>query len=112
MDIKSKVMHIFLNLLPIIVMILLIPVIRHDFALTIAYIIIIVIAFLVQYFPKDISFFVFGFIVMSISEYFFIRTGVEVFERKSFLGVMPLWLPFLWAYGFVVMKRSIIILDK
>jgi hypothetical protein len=48
----------------------------------------------------------FGFIFMTLSEYLFISTGVEVFERDSLFGLMPLWLPFLWGYGFVVIKRS------
>ena len=53
---------------------------------------------------------VFGFFAMIASEYLFISTGVEKFERNSLLGLMPLWLPFLWAYGFVAIKRAISIL--
>ncbi len=49
---------------------------------------------------------------MIISEYLFIKTGVETFTRNSLFGLMPLWLPFLWAYAFVVIKRAIKILDK
>jgi hypothetical protein len=49
---------------------------------------------------------------MFASEYFFISTGVETFARNSLFGLMPLWLPFLWAYAFVVIKRAVIILSK
>jgi hypothetical protein len=49
---------------------------------------------------------------MIISEFFFISTGVETFVRDSLCGMMPLWLPFLWAYAFVAMRRAMIILDK
>jgi hypothetical protein len=49
---------------------------------------------------------------MTFFEFIFIQTGVEVFQRNSLFDLMPLWLPFLWAYGFVVMKRSIVLLMK
>lgn len=48
---------------------------------------------------------------MLISEYFFISTGVEIFLRHSLFGIMPVWLPVLWAYGFVVISRSLKILE-
>lgn len=48
---------------------------------------------------------------MLIFESIFILTGVEVFQRNSLFGIMPLWLPFLWAYGFIAIKRTIRILD-
>ncbi|MBI2506954.1 MAG: DUF2878 family protein [Candidatus Colwellbacteria bacterium] len=62
--------------------------------------------------PKDITILIFGFFVMIASEYLFVSTGVETFNRNSLLGVMPLWLPFLWAYGFVAIKRGVKILEK
>ena len=48
---------------------------------------------------------------MIIAEYFFVSTGAETFLRKSLFGIMPLWLPFIWAYAFVAMKRAINILN-
>ena len=48
---------------------------------------------------------------MIISEAIFISTGVETFIRNSLFGLMPLWLPFLWGYCFVAMKRAIKILN-
>ncbi len=41
------------------------------------------------------------------SEYFFISTGVETFIRNSLFGVMPLWLPILWGYGFIAIRRGV-----
>ena len=49
---------------------------------------------------------------MILSEAFFISTGVETFTRTSLLGIMPLWLPVLWGYAFVAIKRAILILDQ
>ena len=48
---------------------------------------------------------------MILSEMIFISTGVEIFVRNTLFGLMPLWLPFLWGYGFVAIKRGIKILE-
>ena len=70
-----------------------------------------IISFSIKKEKNDLPLFVFGFLFMTISESLFISTGVEKFQRISFLGIMPVWLPFLWAYGFVAIKRAVGILD-
>ncbi|MCL5438769.1 MAG: hypothetical protein M1268_02135 [Patescibacteria group bacterium] len=67
---------------------------------------------IIKFESKDILFFIFGFCVMVIFEYLFVSTGAETFSRNSLFGLMPLWLPFLWGYGFVAIKRSVNILNK
>ena len=106
----EKLIKIFLNLIPIILMMLLILLIKNDYLLTLIYIIIIGLSFIFYYEKRDYLFFILGFIIMFIGEYFFIETNVEVFNRNTLFGIMPLWLPFLWAYIFVAIKRSINIL--
>ncbi len=96
---------------PIFFMIALIPYVRNDFLLALLYIAIIGVSSL-RYSRHDFVYLVIGCLVLFISEYFFISTGVETFERKSLLGVMPLWLPLLWAYVFVAIKRGIVIIEK
>jgi hypothetical protein len=103
----KKYFEIFLNALPLILMILLIPVIKNDYLLTVIYIIGIIICFLIKREKGEIKILIFGFCIMLLSEYFFISTGVETFNRNSLFGLMPLWLPFLWSYGFVAIKRSV-----
>ncbi len=107
-------MHTFvsiaLNLIPVVVMVGCIPLVESDLLLTAIYASIIFVALALWRKRGDATVLLFGFVAMTISEYFFIMTGVETFNRVSFLGVMPLWLPFLWAYGFVVMKRVVVIL--
>jgi hypothetical protein len=93
-------------------MIALIPFIPDDYVLTAAYIGIIIVSLVLKYESKDFIFLLFGFFIMIVSEYFFVSTGVETFVRDSFFGLMPLWLPFLWSYAFVAMKRSINILNS
>jgi len=113
MNLRDKFLHIFLQAIPIIIMIRLIPVFKNDYVLTGIFILIIIFAFRYEYHKKEYLFFWFGFFGMLIFEYFFLSRGVEKFLRDSLLGIMPLWLPFLWAYSFVVIKRAVvIILDK
>lgn len=112
MKIKNKILQIFLNAIPIILMIILIPIFKNDYVLTGIYVLIIIVSFAIKYEQRDYLFLIFGLIIMIIFEYLFISIGVETFQRNSLFGLMPLWLPILWAYAFVVMKRAIIILNK
>ena len=107
----GKILAILFNSIPVIVMIILIPFIQNDYILTFAYIAIILVFLTAKYTPNDFLILVFGFFIMIASEYIFISTGVETFQRNTLFGLMPLWLPFLWAYGFVAIKRSIEILN-
>lgn len=107
----NKTIKILKETIPIIVMIGLIPLVLNDYLLSIFYILIIAICL---YFKKEKNDFVFmgvGFFAMIISESIFISTGVETFVRNSLFGLMPLWLPLLWAYAFVAMRRSLKILE-
>ena len=112
MKLKDKVWRILLNSLPIILMISLIYFTQNDFLLTGIYILIIAVSLIIRYEKTDSLFLIFGFIAMTIAEYIFVSIGVETFARDSLFGVMPLWLPLLWAYAFVVMKRAIEIINK
>lgn len=96
---------------PIMLMIALIPVVTNDFLLAGIYLCIIAVA-AARYTKQDFTFLIFGFFAMFVSEYFFIMTGVETFERDSLFGIMPLWLPILWAYVFVAVRRSVLLFEK
>ena len=108
----KKIFGVILNTLPIILMVALIPFVNGDYVLTALYILIIAASLSIKREPKDFLFLIFGFFIMTISEYIFTSTGVETFNRMSIFGLMPVWLPFLWGYAFVAIKRAIIILDK
>ena len=96
---------------PIFLMIALIPYVRNDFVLAGVYIAIIGVSSF-RYGRNDFMYLIIGCLVLFVSEYFFISTGVETFERRSLLGVMPVWLPLLWAYVFVAIKRGVLIIEK
>lgn len=109
----KKMLSIFTNALSVLCMIALIPLIRDDYVLTSVYCVIIIVSDWFFRFTKvDLTVLVVGFVSMVFFEYVFISTGVEIFLRNSLFGIMPLWLPFLWAYGFVAIKRSVKILER
>ncbi len=93
-------------------MIGLIPHIQNDYALAAVYVVCICALLCFKSERNDILAAVVGLIAISISEAWFIHTGVETFARTSLLGIMPIWLPLLWAYVFVTVKRSLRILDR
>ncbi|MFZ2167519.1 MAG: hypothetical protein WAV50_01465 [Minisyncoccia bacterium] len=106
----KKTAEIFLNAIPILVMIGLIPFVQDDYLLAGLYIGIIGVSLVIKYAKHDALILLFGAFFMAVSEYLFISTGVETFIRNSLFGLMPLWLPILWGYGFVVIKRSVSLL--
>ena len=109
----NKAIKIFLNALPILIMIGLIPLVSNDYLLTLLYIVVMVASLaIIKCKKNDAIVLIFGFIIMIVFEYIFISTGVETFVRNSLFGAMPLWLPFLWAYGFVAIKRSVEVLNE
>lgn len=108
----QKTISIFLNAIPVLIMIGLIPFVANDYILALIYIAIIVVALAVKKEKNDLLIFIFGFFIMILSEYLFISTGVETFKRNSLFGIMPIWLPFLWGYGFVAIKRAVEILSR
>jgi hypothetical protein len=108
----AKTSKIFLNAIPVLIMIGLIPYVSNDYILTGVYIVIIAITLFIKIERNDLLILIFGFLIMTASEYLFVSTGVETFNRNSLLSLMPLWLPFLWSYGFVAIKRSALILNS
>lgn len=103
--------RVVMTAFPVFFMIALVPLVKDDYILTAIYLVIIAISAL-RYTRRDFIFLTFGFFTLLIGEYFFLMTDVEVFERTTLFGVMPLWLPFLWAYIFVTMKRSVSLFEK
>lgn len=93
-------------------MIGLIPIVKDDYVLAATYFLIILISFIIKKEEKDFLVFVFGLVVLTISESLFVSTGIETFASKTLFGMMPLWLPILWGYAFVAIKRSVLIISK
>jgi hypothetical protein len=88
-------------------MIWLISVVQNDYLLALIDVVIIFLSSIIYRFRKsDFAFLLFGFVIMSISEYTFVSLKVETFRKTSLFDTMPFWLPFLWSYGFVAIKRA------
>lgn len=109
---NKKITKIILNAVPVILMIALIAVVRNDYYLALIYILIIVAALLIKCERNDWIYFVLGLVLMTAFELFFIWAGSETFNRISFLGKLPIWLPIIWGYGFVAIKRTVIIIEN
>jgi hypothetical protein len=102
---------LIVNAAPVAFMIALIPAIKNDYFLAGIYLAIAAMSFVLYREKNDLYAYVFGLLIITLAETYFIMTGVEVFQRTSFLGIMPIWLPLLWAYAFVAIKRSVRMLD-
>ncbi len=107
-----KIIKILIETIPIFIMVGLIPLVKDDYILTGVNVILILLALIIKRQKGDFIFLIVGFISMIFFESIFISTGAETFVRNSLFGLMPLWLPFLWAYAFVVMRRSVKILES
>ena len=107
----NKLRAIFWLILPIMLMIGLIPIVRSDVLLALIYVACSVALLLIHRERNDLLAYVIGLIVITISELLFVSTGVETFVRQSLFGLIPLWLPFLWAYAFVAIKRGLRIIE-
>ncbi len=108
----KKARAILVYATPVAMMIALIPFVSNDYVLTFVYVLFVVALLSTKKERHDLLALVVGFIAMTVSEYVFVKTGVETFLRNTFLGVMPLWLPVLWAYAFVSIKRVLRALDR
>ena len=108
----KKIFAISIIALPVVLMVALIPFVTNDYLLTATDAGIILAVLARRHARSDLFALAFGFIAMTISEMFFIHTGVETFNRTTLFGIMPLWLPILWAYGFVAIKRSVAVLER
>ena len=106
----SKIVRIAWESLPILVMVGLIPFVTDDYVLSAVFIILIGVLLHLKKEHGDYLVLGIGFVAMILFESLFVSTGVEVFTRISLFGLMPVWLPILWAYAFIVMKRSLKIL--
>lgn len=98
---------ILLYITSVAVMISLIPFVENDYVLALIYLGFILAIISIKKQKKDILFLAFGLVGMTVSEIFFIKMGVETFNRQTLFGLMPLWLPFLWSYAFLIMRRCI-----
>lgn len=91
----------------VLVLIALIPVIKNDYVLAVVYTVAILIAMTGRFRDGlEWTFVVIGFVAIGLSEYYFVSVAkVETFTHRTLFGLMPFWLPFLWAFIFLGIKR-------
>ena len=94
-------------------MIGLVVLVQNDYILAVLCLIVSIASFkIIKGTKNEITIFLIGFFMMIAAEYIFISTGVETFVRRSLFGVMPIWLPVLWGYGFIATGRAIKIIEE
>src|SRR3989344_1289120 len=106
----DKLVKIICIALPVIIMIGLVPVVKSDYLLAGIYLVFIVGLLIYKRERGDVAVLASGIILMTIFEFIFVSTGVEVFVRNSLFGLMPIWLPLMWGYGFLVIRRVVAII--
>lgn len=108
----TLIKRIVLLCIPGVIMIALIPFISDDYLLALIYTGFIVATLALKKEKNDLLAAFFGFTIIIFFEFIFVSTGVEVFKRQTLFGMMPFWLPFLWAYGFILIKRGLVLIAK
>lgn len=101
----KKVITVLLEAFPVLLMLSLLYLVKDEHLLFWLFVLIAAVSLLVRYKPLDLTALFLGMVIMTIGEVIFVSSGVEVFESRSLFGLMPLWLPVLWGYGFVAIKR-------
>lgn len=101
---KADIKKIILNTIPVIIMIGLIPILINDYLLFLIYIAIIVVSLKIHYEKNEYRLLIAGIIFMFLVEFIFVSTGVETFTSQTLIN-MPIWLPVLWSYGFIIIRR-------
>ena len=106
------VSRVLTSMLPVVVMIALIPLVRNDIVLAVIYTLFILVTLAIRQDRKDLVLLGVGLVIPTIGEILFVATGAEVFTRDVLIFGIPLWLPLLWGYVFVMMRRGVAALER
>ncbi len=108
---KKIYFQIFWETLPLLLGIILTGLLwKHNFLLTIIYLIVIAVILKIKHYHGDIHALIYGYVIGFIIETIGTSiAGYQSFTNPDFWGI-PFWLPIAWAYGFMLMKRIGIII--
>ena len=103
---KIKLKELLIQLIPLFIVFIIMIFVNSEILYTILIILLIIASFLIKYYPGEWKILVLGFLLAIIFEVVFglISYRLQHWEQDSLFGV-PYWLPFLWAYGFVYIRR-------
>lgn len=101
----KKTLEIIKEFIPILIGFIAIWIIRQEIIISIILILILLLTFKIKYNKNEIYLFIFGIITG-----FVIEVGsdliykLQYWENGSLFGI-PIWLPLLWGYGFIFIRR-------
>jgi hypothetical protein len=104
---RPILLTILLYCIPLTAMILLIPYVENDHSLAFLYVACIIALTATKSEKYDFFALGFGIVAATFFELLFVSTGIETFKHQSLFNLIPAWLPFLWGYIFVTIKRSL-----
>ena len=100
----NKINKSIIELLPIILGLILIIFLRTELEIFTIVFLIILLSFKLKYHQGEIYLFLFGFIIGIILEFFGNMLLGQRWAEASFFSI-PIWLPFAWGYGFIIIRR-------
>lgn len=110
---KDAIVKIFLETVPILIGVVLTYFFwKNNFLLTVLFAALLAATLKIKYYPGDLFALLYGSAIGFALEVF--QTSVAKFHSFSnpdFLGI-PVWMPFVWGYGFMLMKRIGIIIYR
>lgn len=107
----NKLLKVLIETLPIIFGILLSYLFwRNNFLLFVIYIFLILLLIYIHKDKSELVIFIYGVVIGTIIEVIGTQiSGYQSFAKPDFGGI-PVWLPVVWGYGFIAMKRIGLIL--
>ena len=102
---KNKFLEILLQVFLLILGLVVIWIIRNEIIISFAIIILLLLSFKIRYYKKEGLLFltgaVTGFTLEIVSDLIY---KLQYWQEGSLFGI-PIWLPILWGYGFIFIRR-------
>ncbi len=102
---KNKALNIFYEVLPMFCALIIFIFIKNEYLIALGVLALLLITFKIKYYKNEWKVYVFGV----LTGFFFEIAGdyiykLQYWENASLFGI-PIWLPLLWGYGFIFIRR-------
>ncbi len=101
----KKNSEIFLDIIFLFLMVFSIAIIKNEFFITLSTLILILIFFKIKYYDNELRLLIIGVFVGVVLELGGdLIYKLQYWNNASFFGI-PVWLPIIWGFGFVIIRR-------